>query len=139
MVIRQRVRSWARGNGQNTVPLELIIIFCESCGRRKPALSAVLYRNVSGYLEKTMGKIVLGEEFYQTDVAGIRIHVILWKSAGFQRRRGSRDSSSQSCSLPFARTCPFLVDETIGDNDLLFFHHGNNLIEQKANIHDHFV
>jgi len=57
IVIRQRVRNWARGNGQNTVPFELTIIFCESCGRRKPALSAVLYRNVSGYLKTFSEKL----------------------------------------------------------------------------------
>ena len=52
IVMRHRVRNWASGNGQNTVPLKLMIMFCDSCGRRKPALSAVLYRNVSGYLNE---------------------------------------------------------------------------------------
>lgn len=99
MTIRQRVLNWANGNGQKIVPLWLTITFCESWGSKKPALSAVLYKNVSGYLERKKERNELNYLFifqfeclfiHQTDVAGIRSHVMLLKSDGFQDKRGSK-------------------------------------------------
>ena len=74
---------------------------------------------------------------YQTDVAGMRIQVMFLYSAGFQARRGSRRNESRSeWSTSCVVTRPFLVDEAVGHDDLLLFHHRDDLVEHEPDVDD---